>query len=44
MERKNDIYYYAVVNRGFFKSKEVYLINPYSKEIYKVDENSVNKV
>lgn len=42
--KKNDIYYYAVVNRGFFKSKEVYLINPYSKEIYKVDENSVNKV
>lgn len=42
--KKNDIYYYAVVNRGFFKSKEVYLINPYSKELYKVDESSIKKI
>ncbi len=42
--KNNDIYYYAVVNRGFFKSKEVYLINPYTKQIYKVEDNSVNKI
>lgn len=42
--KKNDIYYYGVVNRGFFKSKEVYLINPYSKEIYKIDESSIKNI
>lgn len=42
--KKNDIYYYCVVNRGFFKAKEVYLINPYSKEIYKIDESSIKKI
>lgn len=41
---KNDIYYYAVVNRGFFKSKEVYLINPYTKQLYMVSEDKVSKV
>lgn len=42
--KNNDIYYYAVVNRGFFKSKEVYLINPYTKQIYKVEEENVKKI
>ena len=42
--KKNDIYYYAVVNRGFFKSKEVYLINPYTKQIYKVSEDKISKI
>lgn len=42
--KSNDIYYYAVVNRGFFKSKEVYLINPYTKQIYKVEEENMKKI
>lgn len=42
--KNNDIYYYAVVNRGFFKSKEVYLINPYTKQIYKVLEDKISKI
>ncbi|WP_155485079.1 UbiD family decarboxylase [Paraclostridium sordellii] len=42
--KNNDIYYYAVVNRGFFKSKEVYLINPYTKQIYKVSEDKISKI
>ena len=42
--KKNDIYYYAVVNRGFFKSKQVYLVNPYSKEIYKANEGNIKKL
>jgi tetratricopeptide (TPR) repeat protein len=41
---KNDIYYYAVVNRGFFKSKQVYLINPYTKQIYKVSEKNISSI
>lgn len=42
--KNNDIYYYAVVNRGFFKSKQVYLINPYTKQIYKVLEDKISKI
>ncbi|CEP80187.1 Uncharacterised protein [[Clostridium] sordellii] len=42
--KKNDIYYYAVVNRGFFKSKEVYLINPYTKQIYKISEEKISEI
>ncbi|CEO32878.1 Uncharacterised protein [[Clostridium] sordellii] len=42
--KNNDIYYYAVVNRGFFKSKEVYLINPYTKQIYKVSADKIIKI
>ncbi|WP_197096086.1 UbiD family decarboxylase [Paraclostridium sordellii] len=42
--KNNDIYYYAVVNRGFFKSKEAYLINPYTKQIYKVSEDKISKI
>lgn len=42
--KNNDIYYYAVVNRGFFKSKEVYLINPYTKQIYKASEDKISKI
>ncbi|CEP89972.1 Uncharacterised protein [[Clostridium] sordellii] len=42
--KNNDIYYYAVVNRGFFKSKEVYLINPYTKQIYKVSADKISKI
>lgn len=34
-------YYYSVVNKGFFKKKELYLIDMYTKTIYKVENDKV---
>lgn len=39
----NDIYYYLVVNKGLFKSKEIYMINIYTKQLYKITENRVDE-
>ncbi len=36
-----DIYYYKVVNKGFFKKKEVYAINMYTEKVYLINEDSI---
>ena len=41
IKNRNDIHYYLVVNRGIFKSKQVYMMNVYTKEIYIIDENGI---
>lgn len=39
----NDIYYYLVVNKGLFKSKQIYMINVYTQQLYKISENGINE-
>lgn len=34
---ETNLYYYELVDNGWFKSKDVYAINIYTKEIYKLD-------
>ena len=41
IKNRNDIHYYLVVNRGIFKSKKVYMMNVYTKQIYIIDENGI---
>lgn len=41
IKNRNDIHYYLVVNRGIFKSKQVYMMNVYTKQIYIIDENGI---
>ncbi len=41
-ENKN-VYYYALVNRGFLKKKQLYLIDMYTKNIYSIENNEVVK-
>ncbi|HBF8940582.1 TPA: UbiD family decarboxylase, partial [Clostridioides difficile] len=38
-----NIYYYAVVNKGLFRGKEVYAINIYNEKIYAISENGLNE-
>lgn len=40
---KNDIYYYLVVNRGIFKTKQIYMINVYTKQLYNISEEGINE-
>ncbi len=39
---KQNIYYLAVVNKGFFKKKEVYAINIYTKQIHYVSNGKLS--
>ena len=41
IKNRNEIHYYLVVNRGIFKSKQVYMMNVYTKQIYIIDENGI---
>ncbi len=41
--KNEDLYYYEIVNKGFFKPKDVYLINIYSEKIYKVTDNEIKE-
>lgn len=43
INNKNDIHYYLLVNRGIFKSKKLYMINVYTKQLYSIDENGIKK-
>lgn len=40
-KENNSVYYYAIVNRGIFKAKELYLIDIYTKKIYFVSDNEI---
>lgn len=39
--KEADLYYYELVNRGLFKSKEVYIINMYSEKVYQITKDSI---
>lgn len=41
--KNEDLYYYEIVNKGFFKPKDVYLINIYSEKIYKVTNDKIKE-
>lgn len=41
LKSNKNAYYYALVNKGFFKKKELYFIDMYTKNIYKVENDKV---
>lgn len=41
LEKNKDIYYYALVNKGIFKKKEVYIVNMYNKKVYSTSGDSI---
>ncbi|UWD47802.1 UbiD family decarboxylase [Clostridioides difficile] len=41
--KQKNIYYYAVVNKGLFKGKEVYAINIYNEKIYSISEKGLSE-
>ena len=41
IKNNGNIYYYYLINTGWFKPKEVYIVNIYNKEIYTLTENGV---
>ena len=41
LKSNKNAYYYALINKGFFKKKELYLIDMYTKNIYKVENDKV---
>lgn len=41
IKNNNSVYYYAVVNKGIFKKKELYLIDMYTKKIYFVSNDEI---
>lgn len=43
IKENNNVYYYALLNRGFFKKKKLYLIDMYTKNIYSIENNEVVK-
>ncbi|WP_304340056.1 UbiD family decarboxylase [Metaclostridioides mangenotii] len=40
---KENIYYLAVANQGFFKKKEIYAINIYTKQVYSISNGKLSK-
>lgn len=38
-----DLYYYELVNKGFFKGKDVYIINMYTEQIYIVSQEEISE-
>ena len=45
IDKNNNIYYYALVKKGFFSlNKEVYLVNMYDKTVYKCFDNKISKI
>ena len=43
LNNETNLYYYELVDNGWFKRKDVYAINIYTKEIYKIsEEDSLN--
>lgn len=43
IEKNGDVYYYFLVKNGWFKPKEFYVINIYTKEIYIIEDDEVEK-
>lgn len=41
--KQKNIYYYAVVNKGLFRGKEVYAINIYNEKIYYISEKGLSE-
>ena len=41
IKNNGNIYYYFLVKAGWFKPKEVYIVNIYNKEIYTLTESGV---
>ncbi|MGO1043294.1 UbiD family decarboxylase [Clostridioides difficile] len=41
--KQKNIYYYAVVNKGLFRGKEVYAINIYNEKIYSISEKVLSE-
>ncbi|MGO0986008.1 UbiD family decarboxylase [Clostridioides difficile] len=41
--KQKNIYYYAVVNKGLFRAKEVYAINIYNEKIYSISEKGLGE-
>ncbi|MGO0906157.1 UbiD family decarboxylase [Clostridioides difficile] len=41
--KQKNIYYYAVVNKGLFRGKEVYAINIYNEKIYSISEKGLSE-
>ena len=41
IEENGDIYYYFLVKTGWFKPKEVYMVNMYNKMIYTLADDKV---
>lgn len=41
--KQKNIYYYAVVNKGLFRGKEVYAINIYNEKIYSISEKGLGE-
>lgn len=45
LKKNNNIYYYALVKKGWFSlTKEVYLVNMYDKTIYKCIDDKISKI
>lgn len=36
-----NLFYYQLVNKGFFKGKQIYLINMYTKKVYLISKDSI---
>lgn len=41
--KNKNSYYYAIVNKGLFRKKEVYAVNMYDKKIYSLDQSGVKE-
>ncbi|MPN37864.1 hypothetical protein SDC9_185385 [bioreactor metagenome] len=44
INRNGNIYYYFMVKTGWFKPKEIYMVNMYDKTIYNLIEDKVQHV
>lgn len=40
---EKDLYYYEIVNKGWFRSKEVYIINMYTEKVYFISEDNIKE-
>ncbi len=43
LKTESNIYYYQIVNRGWFKKKDVYMTNMYTKEVYNITDEGIKK-
>lgn len=41
--KNKDLYYYEMVNSGFFKEKQVYIINMYTEKIYIISKDKISE-
>ena len=43
LNKEADICYYLLVNKGFFRGKDVYIVNMYSEKVYKITKDSIEE-